>query len=66
VSKSPMGSSVEPRLQLLPGVRRTVTLFNPGAVHTTRYHYRGAAIPNPWTIPTPTNPSSSLAESRMR
>ncbi|GAC1655646.1 MAG: hypothetical protein NVS4B6_32030 [Mycobacterium sp.] len=44
----------------------TVTLFNPGAVHTTRYHYRGAAIPTPWTIPTPTNPSSSLAESRMR
>ncbi|MFI0425285.1 group II intron reverse transcriptase/maturase [Spongiactinospora sp. 9N601] len=26
-----------------------VTLFNPGAAGTTRYRYRGAAIPNPWT-----------------
>jgi RNA-directed DNA polymerase len=25
-----------------------VTLFNPGAVSTTRYRYRGAAIPSPW------------------
>jgi RNA-directed DNA polymerase len=25
-----------------------VTLFNPGAVGTTRYRYRGAAIPTPW------------------
>ena len=25
-----------------------VTLFNPGAVRTTRYRYRGAAIPSPW------------------
>jgi RNA-directed DNA polymerase len=26
-----------------------VTLFNPAAVRTTRYRYRGAAIPTPWT-----------------
>jgi RNA-directed DNA polymerase len=32
-------------------VDRDVTLFNPTAVHTTRYRYRGAAIPNPWTAP---------------
>lgn len=25
-----------------------VTLFNPGTVRTTRYRYRGAAIPSPW------------------
>jgi RNA-directed DNA polymerase len=25
-----------------------VTLFNPGAVATTRYRYRGATIPSPW------------------
>ena len=25
-----------------------VRLFNPGAVRTTRYRYRGAAIPSPW------------------
>jgi RNA-directed DNA polymerase len=25
-----------------------VTLFNPGKVRTTRYRYRGAAIPSPW------------------
>jgi RNA-directed DNA polymerase len=25
-----------------------VTLFNPGGVHTTRYRYRGTAIPSPW------------------
>ncbi len=26
-----------------------VELFNPAAVHTTRYRYRGAQIPLPWT-----------------
>ena len=26
-----------------------IRLFNPGAVTTTRYRYRGAAIPSPWT-----------------
>jgi RNA-directed DNA polymerase len=26
-----------------------VTLFNPATVSTTRYRYRGAAIPTPWT-----------------
>lgn len=28
----------------------TVALFNAGAVHTTRYRYRGAAIPAPWPL----------------
>jgi RNA-directed DNA polymerase len=28
-----------------------VKLFNPGAVRTTRYRYRGAAIPTPWPSP---------------
>lgn len=27
----------------------TGRLFEPGAVHTTRYRYRGTAIPTPWT-----------------
>jgi RNA-directed DNA polymerase len=25
-----------------------VILFNPGAVQTTRYRYRGTKIPSPW------------------
>jgi RNA-directed DNA polymerase len=25
-------------------------LFDPGKVRTTRYRYRGAAIPNPWQV----------------
>ena len=25
-----------------------VTLFDPGAVQTTRYRYRGTKIPSPW------------------
>jgi len=25
-----------------------VVLFNPGAVRTTRYRYRGKSIPTPW------------------
>lgn len=28
------------------------TLFDPGKVSTTRYRYRGAAIPNPWRVVT--------------
>jgi len=31
----------------------TIRLFNPGAVTTTRYRYRGAAIPSPWASATP-------------
>ena len=27
-----------------------VRLFNPGAVRTTRYRYRGTAIPSPWPV----------------
>jgi RNA-directed DNA polymerase len=25
-----------------------ITLFNPDTMHTTRYRYRGTAIPAPW------------------
>ncbi|MET8275951.1 group II intron maturase-specific domain-containing protein [Streptomyces sp. NPDC005096] len=28
----------------------TTELFNPAAVHTTRYRYRGAVIPSPWPL----------------
>ncbi|MFE9328042.1 group II intron maturase-specific domain-containing protein [Nocardia sp. NPDC052278] len=28
----------------------TGRLFDPGAVHITRYRYRGTAIPTPWTV----------------
>ncbi|HET6920268.1 MAG TPA: group II intron reverse transcriptase/maturase [Jiangellaceae bacterium] len=44
------------RRRHLPGWWPTegeVRLFNPGAVTTTRYRYRGAAIPSPWTSATP-------------
>jgi RNA-directed DNA polymerase len=27
-----------------------LTLFDPGTVRTTRYRYRGTAIPSPWQI----------------
>ena len=27
---------------------RNVALFDPGRMRTTRYRYRGAAIPTPW------------------
>jgi len=30
-----------------------IRLFNPGAVTTTRYRYRGAVIPSPWMSATP-------------
>ncbi|MGZ6575776.1 MAG: group II intron maturase-specific domain-containing protein [Solirubrobacteraceae bacterium] len=34
-----------------------LALFNPGSVSVTRYRYRGARIPNPWTIPPTADPS---------
>ena len=34
-----------------------IALFNPGGVSVTRYRYRGARIPNPWTIPPTADPS---------
>ena len=34
-----------------------LVLFNPGSVSVTRYRYRGARIPNPWTIPPTADPS---------
>jgi RNA-directed DNA polymerase len=40
------------RRRYLPGwwpTEGTVTLFNPGGVTVTRYRYRGASIPTPWT-----------------
>ena len=40
------------RRRYLPGWRPTdgeVTLFNPASIAVTRYRYRGAQIPTPWT-----------------
>lgn len=34
-----------------------LALFNPGSISVTRYRYRGARIPNPWTIPPTADPS---------
>jgi RNA-directed DNA polymerase len=34
-----------------------LVLFNPGSVSVTRYRYRGARIPDPWTIPPTADPS---------
>ena len=40
------------RRRFLPGWRPTqegISLFNPATVTVTRYRYRGAKIPHPWT-----------------
>jgi RNA-directed DNA polymerase len=37
------------------------TLFHPGSVSVTRYRYRGARIPNPWTIPPTADPNGLRA-----
>jgi RNA-directed DNA polymerase len=37
--------------------QKGLALFNPGSVSVTRYRYRGARIPNPWTIPPTADPS---------
>jgi RNA-directed DNA polymerase len=40
------------RRRYLPGwwpTEGAVTLFNPGGVTVSRYRYRGASIPTPWT-----------------
>jgi RNA-directed DNA polymerase len=34
-----------------------IVLFKPGSVSVTRYRYRGARIPDPWTIPPTADPS---------
>ena len=43
------------RRHFLPGGRPTqegISLFNPATITVTRYRYRGARIPLPWTAPT--------------
>jgi hypothetical protein len=35
-----------------------VTLFNPAAVRTTRYHYKGTAIPSPWASEAGSTPAT--------
>ena len=43
------------RRHFLPGWRPTqegISLFNPATITVTRYRYRGARIPHPWTAPT--------------
>ena len=34
-----------------------IALFNPGSISVTRYRYRGARIPNPWTLEPTADPS---------
>jgi RNA-directed DNA polymerase len=41
-----------------------ITLYNPATVTITRYRYRGARIPSPWSTIADTN--ARLVESRMR
>ena len=41
-----------------------ITLYNPATVAITRYRYRGARIPSPWSTPAET--TARLVESRMR
>jgi RNA-directed DNA polymerase len=42
---------------------RGIALFHPGSISVTRYRYRGARIPTPWTEPTadPTGPRAQRA-----
>ena len=60
------------RRRYLPGWWPTdgeVTLFNPATVTVTRYRYRGARIPTPWTSTTRAGRAAhrhGLVESRMR
>ena len=39
-----------------------IALFDPGSISVTRYRYRGARIPNPWTIPPTADPSGLRAQ----
>jgi RNA-directed DNA polymerase len=39
-----------------------IALFNPGSISVTRYRYRGARIPSPWTIPPTADPSGLRAQ----
>jgi RNA-directed DNA polymerase len=43
-----------------------IALFNPGSVSVTRYRYRGARIPDPWTIPPTADPSGLRAQRASR
>lgn len=50
--KHPRANWKQLRNRYLPGWRPTegkVTLFNPSSVAVTRYRYRGAQIPSPWS-----------------
>ncbi len=50
--KHPRSTWKQIRRRYLPGWRPTdgaVTMFRPAAVGTTRYRYRGARIPSPWS-----------------
>jgi hypothetical protein len=38
-----------------------IALFHPGSISVTRYRYRGARIPTPWTEPT-ADPTGVRAE----
>lgn len=54
--KHPRANWKQLRRQYLPRwwpTQDEVTLFNPGAVAVTRYHFRGKAVPSPWPQATP-------------
>jgi RNA-directed DNA polymerase len=41
---------------------RGIALFHPGSISVTRYRYRGARIPNPWSIEPTADPSGLRAQ----
>ena len=43
-----------------------IALFNPGSLSVTRFRYRGARIPNPWTIPSTADPSGLRVQRASR
>jgi hypothetical protein len=43
-----------------------IVLFNPGSISVTRYRYRGARIPNPWTIESTADPSGLRTQRASR
>lgn len=43
-----------------------IALFDPGSISVTRYRYRGARIPNPWTIEPTADPSGPRTQRANR
>jgi RNA-directed DNA polymerase len=45
---------------------RGIALFDPGSISVTRYRFRGARIPNPWTIEPTADPSGPRTQHANR